>query len=286
MLSKTSFFNKSVLKKDLTRYWPIWGIYTILMALILFGMSGYTTAVIADDMLAFLRPTLWINAFYAGICTAFLFMDLFNGRLCNALHAFPLRREGWLSTHIVSGLLFSIVPNILLTLLAIPLLQEYAYIAPIWLAVNTMQYLFFFGSAVLCAVSAGNLIGMACLYGIFHLIVVLIGGVAELFYQPLLYGVELTVDTFSRFIPLYQMNGFQYADFELVYDPMERYGIFHGLVGEDWLYVGLCAAAGVVCIFLAYPVYRKRQLEVAGDLLSLKKLSGLFRRTQFRIARC
>ena len=276
MKSKTSLINKTALKKDITRYAPIWGVYTIFLLLTLFGMAEYDQVIIADDALISLQAMAWINAIYAGICAAFLFMDLYNGRLCNALHAFPLRRESWLATHILSGIMFSFVPNLLAALLGSVILWEYAYIAPIWLAVVTLQYLFFFGSAVLCAVCAGNLVGMGCLYGIFHLIVVLIGGIAELFYQPLLYGVELGIDSFTRFIPLAQMNGFRYAQFEVVYDTIERYGIFHGFVGESWLYLGLCAAAGVVCILLALPVYRKRQLEAAGDLLSLRKLSGLF----------
>ncbi len=276
MKSKISFFNPTALKKDITRYAPIWGAYTVFLLLVLFGMAEYDPAIIADDVLTSLRAMTWINALYGGICGAFLFMDLFNGRLCNALHAFPLRRESWLVTHILSGFLFSFVPNLLVSLLAAPILWEYAYIAPIWLLGATLQFLFFFGSAVLCAVCAGNLIGTAGLYGIFHLITVLIGGIAELFYEPLLHGVKLNIDIFSRFIPLDQLSSFYYGEFEVIHMTVEPYGIFHGFVGKDWLYLGLCSTAGVVCIALAWLVYRKRNLESAGDLLSLQKLSPLF----------
>ena len=276
MRSKTSFFNGTVLKKDITRYAPIWGIYTIFLLLTLFAMAEYETVVLADNLLELIRAMPWVNLLYTGICAAFLFADLFNGRLCNATHAFPLRREGWLCTHLLSGFLFSFVPNLLVSLLAIPLLQEYAYVAPIWLAGITLQNLFFFGSAVLCAVCAGNFIGMAALYGIFHLIAVLIGGVAELFYQPLLYGVEMNVDTFMQFAPVSQLGSMQYVDFEIFYETAERYGIFHGFIGKSWLHLGLCAGTGVICIVLSWLVCKKRQLESAGDLLALKKLSPLF----------
>lgn len=276
MKSKTSLIHKTALKKDITRYAPIWGIYTVFLLLVLFGMVDYAPAISAANVLEFPRVMVWLNALYAGICAAFLFMDLFNGRLCNALHAFPLRRESWLCTHLLSGFLFSLVPNLLATLLAGLLLWEYAYIAPIWLAAVTLQYLFFFGSAVLCAVCAGNLIGMAALYGIFHLITLLIGGIAELFYTPLLYGVKLNMDIFSQLFPLSQLSSFHYAEFEIMHMSTLPYGEFHGLLGADWLYLGLCAAAGVVCALLAWLVYRKRNLESAGDLLSVKKLSPLF----------
>ena len=277
MQLKTSFFNKTVLKKDITRFAPIWALYTVFLLLMLFEFGDYPPAVTALNLLEFTAGMAILNALYAGVCAAFLFMDLFNGRLCNALHAFPLQRKNWLANHILSGVLFSLVPNLLATLVALPLLWEYAYIAPIWLAVTTLQFLFFFGSAVLCAMCAGNLIGMGALYGIFHLGVILIGGVAELFYQPLLHGVQLTIDSFTRFIPLYQMNRrFQYAAFRVMHQKLDPYGVFSGLIGKDWLYLGLCAAAGVVCVWLAWLVYRKRNLESAGDLLAVKKLSPLF----------
>ncbi len=276
MKSKTSFIHKIALKKDITRYAPIWGIYTVFLLLMLFELGSYNAPVIADNLLDFLQSMTWVNALYAGVCAAFLFMDLFNGRLCNALHAFPVRREHWLTTHILSGFLFSFVPNLLTTALASLMLQEYAYIAPIWLAATTLQYLFFFGSAVLCAVCAGNLFGMAALYGIFHLITLLIAGLAELFYEPFLYGVKLNINTFTRFFPLDQMNAFQYAEFEIDHSTTLPSGEFHGLIGKQWLYVGLCAAAGVICLALAWLVYRKRNLEAAGDLLSIKRLSPLF----------
>lgn len=277
MQSKTSFFNKTVLKKDITRFAPIWALYTVFLLLMLFEYGSYPAAITASNLLELFTGDMVItNALYAGVCAAFLFMDLFNGRLCNALHAFPLQRKNWLANHLLSGFLFSLVPNLLATLVAIPMLWEYAYIAPILLAVTTLQFLFFFGSAVLCAMCAGNLIGMAALYGIFHLGVVLIGGIAELFYQPLLHGVELTIDSFAKFIPLYQMNNFKYAAFEVIHQKLDPYGVFNGLIGKDWLYLGLCAVAGAVCIWLAWLVYRKRTLEAAGDLLAVKQLSPLF----------
>ena len=144
MKSRTSFFNKTALRKDILRYSPIWALYTIFLLLALFGMADYSRETIARDVVDFLKAMAWINLFYGGICGVFLFMDLFNGRLCNALHAFPIRREGWLTTHIVAGVLFSLVPNLLVTGISALILWEYAYMALIWLAISTLQYLFFF----------------------------------------------------------------------------------------------------------------------------------------------
>lgn len=276
MKSKTSFFNLTAFRKDILRYFPLWGLYTILLLLVLFGLSDGSAPYMADSMLEFASAMSWINLIYGGLCGAFLLMDLFNGRLCNALHAFPFRRESWLTTHILAGVLFSLVPNLLLTLLASLLLWEYAYIALIWFAVSTLQFLFFFGSAVLCGVCAGNLIGMGALYGIFHFITVLVQAVMELLYQPLLHGVEFTIKDIYRFLPVYPMGNADYAVFTTHYVDGTVYGVFEGLVGASWRYLGICVGVGVALAALAYLVYRRRKLESAGDLVSLKPLSPLF----------
>lgn len=276
MRSKTSFFNKTALRKDILRYSPLWAMYTIVLLLALFGMADFSRATIARDVVDFLKAMAWINLFYGGLCGIFLCMDLFNSRLCNALHAFPVRREGWLATHILAGVLFSLVPNLLVTGISALMLWEYAYMALIWLAVSTLQYLFFFGTAVLAATCAGNLLGSIAIYGITHLATLFVGVVAQLLYQPLLYGVRLDMDKIYHFFPLNEMSGFDYATFKEYYEYKQPYIEFTGLEGEQWLYVGICAAVGVLALLLAGVVYRRRNLESAGDFISLKPLAPLF----------
>lgn len=276
MKTKTSWINKTALRKDILRYSPIWALYTVFLLLVLFGMADFSRATIARDVVDFLKAMAWINLFYGGICGAFLCMDLFNGRLCNALHAFPMRREGWLMTHILAGLLFSLVPNLLAAGIGALILWEYAYMALIWLAVSTLQYLFFFGTAALAATCAGNLLGTVAIYGITHFITVFIYVVVKLLYQPLLFGVQLNSKGFYHFFPLDQLDGFDYAETEVLYEYVKPKFQFNGLEGEAWLYVGLCAAVGVLCLVLAGLVYRRRNLENAGDFISLKPLAPLF----------
>ncbi len=276
MKSKTSFFNAAALRKDILRYSPLWVLYTLFLLLTLFAMGENSRVDIAVTTVDCMKIMAWGNLIYGGICGVFLFMDLFNGRLCNALHAFPIRREGWLTTHILSGLLFSLVPNLLVTCIGALLLWEYAYAAFIWLAVSTLQYLFFFGTAVLAAVCAGNLLGTVAIYGIIHFITVFLYVVAQLLYQPLLHGIQLDTDRIYRFFPLNQLDGFNYANLKVLYEGVKPAVQFNGLDGEAWCYVGICAAVGLLCMTLACVVYRRRNLETAGDFISLKPLSPLF----------
>ena len=93
MKSKTSFFNATALKKNITRYAPIWAVYTIFWLLFLFNLAPRHAANAADNVLDMLGEMVWLNLIYGGLCAAFLFMDLFKSRLCNALHALPISRD-------------------------------------------------------------------------------------------------------------------------------------------------------------------------------------------------
>lgn len=275
MKSRTSFFNATAFKKNLLRFAPIWGIYTIFLLLVFFGMNRMTQpALLASNIAELLGGMSLINLAYAGICAFFLFGDLFNSRLCNALHAFPLRREGWLLAGVVSGILFGLVPNLLMCLIAYPILWQYAYVGFIWLAVSMLQFLFFFGMAVLCAFCAGNRLAMAAIYGIINLITMLVYVVAELIYQPLLPGVRLNEKAFFRFFPISELVTGKYFKYEYWWANETFH--YQGMISGDWVYLGICAGFGVVFLGLAWLVYRRRHLETAGDFISLRPLRPVF----------
>ena len=114
MKSRTSFFNLTVFRKDITRFAPAWGLYLVGMLMLVpsfAGGFGYSMGGIA-----YFGRTIGVlsvvNILYAFVCAALLFGDLFNARLCNALHAMPMRREGWFLTHLARGMLVSMVPNL------------------------------------------------------------------------------------------------------------------------------------------------------------------------------
>ena len=94
MKLKTSFFNPTVFKKNLTRFAPSWILYSLclLMGLlgILDGNTDYVRSLNAADSIQLMAVA---NFAYALLNAQLLFGDMYNSRLCNALHAMPLRRE-------------------------------------------------------------------------------------------------------------------------------------------------------------------------------------------------
>ena len=149
MKLKTSFFEPTVLKKDITRFWPLWGLYGLfaLLFVLLMWESNPDAARMANNASEVFLSMGVLNFLYAPLAAFFLFGDLFKSRMCNALHALPLRREGWFLTHLCAGMLFCIVPNGIAAGLTAALLGKYAWIAGLWLCLMVMQYIFFFGVA-------------------------------------------------------------------------------------------------------------------------------------------
>lgn len=278
MKSRTSFFNLTAFKKSLLRFAPLWALYTLFLLLMFFALNQNMAPITADAIADTMGVMCGVNVIYAGLCAMCLFGDLFSTRHCCALHAFPIRREGWLVTNLVAGVLFSLLPNILFCLLSWLAIWEYAYISLLWLAVVTLQYLFFFGTGVLAALCAGNRLGMGAIYGIIHLITFFLFGVAEVFYMPHLYGVALDEAVFERLFPLYQLSTSEYVSVKLIlFSGLNAdYFAYEGAIGEDWVYLGICAGVGILCMALSLLVYRCRQLERAGDFMSVKPLSPIF----------
>ncbi len=276
MKSKTSFFNVTVLRKDISRFAPVWGLYTIfqvLFVLLMWGDEG-EPARFAANAAGILMGMGVLNLLYGGLCAFLLFGDLFKPRMCNMLHAFPMRREGWFLTHLCAGFLFCFGPNLVGALFASLLLRQYAYAAFIWLAVMVLEYLFFFAVGVFAVMCAGNLLGALAVYGLFNFFAVLAAWLIATFYQPVLYGVVLDLEQYLNLSPTIFLTQAEFVDF--AYDNMNASTVFHGFVPHDWYYLFTAAAVGVLLLGAALLIYRRRELESAGDLIALRPVAPIF----------
>ena len=276
MKLRTSFFDRSVLKKDITRFTPVWGLYTIFMLLVILLLWDSSTNA---AQFAWSAPEIYIsmgviNFIYAALCAGLLFSDLFNPRMCNALHAMPLRREGWFLTHAAAGMLFCIVPNLLGTLVASLLLQQYSYLAFLWFAIMVLQYLFFFGVGVFACLSSGNFLGAAAMYGIINFLAVLVSWLAITFVEPVLYGITLDVQKYFSYSPVVAFCTYNYLDLNFNSDKMTAELVQY--YPEQWRFLGISAAVGVLFLGCALLLYRKRKLESAGDLIAFRGIRPVF----------
>ena len=276
MKLRTSFFNPTVFKKDLTRFAPTWALYTVglfmMMAVCLDAPSDYRKASSIADTISLMAG---FNLGFALLNGQLLFGDLFNSRHVNALHAMPLRRECWYFTHVVSGIAFSFVPNLVMALVA-SLMMGTGWMVPFWwLLAVTLQYVCFFGLAVLSALCVGNRFAMVLVYGIINFISLILYWFYDAIYKPLLYGVVVDSDIFNRFCPVVRLASQGY-EMVVINGNLEIAAIRTVEFGEGWGYAAICAAAGIAALVLSLMLYRRRKLESAGDFMAVRPLEPVF----------
>lgn len=284
MRSRKSFFKPIALKKDILRFAPIWALYLIGMLLLLMEGSGYHAY---DRFAYYLLPDLIpafgiVNLCYASLCAVSLFGDLYNTKLCYSLHAMPYRRESWLGTHLLAGLLFSLVPNAIAALYLVWRLEAYWFLGLMWLLAATLQYLFFFGIATVSTMLTGNRFAALLVCAGFNFVSLLLYATITMLYLPILYGVVVNVDGFSLFSPVRQL--FKYDFFRFTredrpvvsgYDDYYNHFFRYDGLGDGWGYLAIIAAVGLAAMALSVWLYRKRHLESAGDFIAFPKLKGL-----------
>ena len=269
---KGKYFNGTVLKKDITRFAPIWGLYTVFMLIFLFFIWDLGRSEFATNAPFIMQMMGVVNLAYAGIAAIMLFGDLFQSRMCNALHAMPLRREGWFLTHLTAGLLFSVAPNLLGAVLAGMLLERLAFLAYLWLAMSVLSYVFFFGVAVFSCLCAGNRIGAVAIYAIINFLAVVVTFFVQTFYVPLLYGVELDLFSYYSLSPVVAISQSSYINIDWV----NQEAVFRGFYADHWQHLYITFAVGLVFLGLAVLIYRKRHLESAGDFVAVKPAAPIF----------
>ena len=285
MKSSPSFFNATVLKKNLSRFAPAWGLYTLgaLMGLILLLDSG--SHWIAKNLVDVVNILCVITPCYALLCAQLLFGDLYNSRMCNALHALPMKRETWFFTNVLSGFVFHLIPTAVLTLLIIPVLAFYCpensiLAAPIFLLGTNLQFACFFSLAVFCAFCVGSRFALAVLYGIVNFGSIIAGWLVDTIFVPMYYGIEINIDPFYLFSPIAHMVNSPFADVQLIYgtsyrNPDDLVGCTF-LPDQGTVYYFVVAAMGIALLFGAMQLYRRRKLECAGDFLAIRGLEPVF----------
>ena len=288
MQSKTSCFNKTVFKKNLTRFAPVWVLYLLCLLLSMMMLysndgdgQGYW---FADNMSEMIQLMAFGNLIYAPLVAMLLFGYLYNSRMCNALHAMPLKRESWFLTNVISGLVFSLLPTAVTALLSVPLLMGTCVvnawqIGLLWFAGVNLEYLCFFGIAVFSALCVGNRFAMAIVYAALNGGAYVAYWLIDTLYTPMLYGVVTPSDWATRLTPVMNVVNDPFIELD---DYAPLWNLFHSqnipmsanfrVVPEVWWGQLAWAAVGIGLLVIALLLYRKRKLECAGDAMAIRVL--------------
>lgn len=271
MKLRTLSSEKAVFRKNITRFVPVWAIYSVILLISLMTIRGNNVPEeLPRALIDFSVFMCFVNGVYAPVCALTLFGDLFNSRMCNAIHALPLRRESWFCVHTLTGLCFSLVPNFVFALLMMPCGEAMNWL---WLAQSTLQFLLCFGTALLCVQLTGSRFAATVVYGLIHFGALLIYWLIESLYVPLLPGVVVDIDLVAPLCPIvnYFMNQPVMSSYDL---ELHTFVIIHNSTG--WVNLVIMVAVGIGFGVLALLLYRRRQLESAGDFMAVKVLKPVF----------
>lgn len=273
MKSKTSFFNTSLLRKDIVRYAPAWVLYAVFLILVFAGaMLDSPSVYLARNLGESVQLFSILNLMYAMLCAQLLMGDLHNSRMCNALHALPIRRESWLLTHFAAGMLFCLIPVAATGIIFLLALGSFWMAGLLWMGALTLQFLFFFSTGLLAMLLTGNRFAGLVVYCIINFFAGIALWLFYALYIPHFHGLIIDPDPWLLFCPVAQF---------LTYDwfTVLSYGTSsnaHLAVQGGWGYLGICSLVALVILALAILLYRKRDLEAAGDFLAFRRLNPVF----------
>ena len=253
MKCRTSSSDLAILKKDLTRFAPVWlGLCAYL--------SIWAANLLASDEYARLFVYEPIAQIFAPIIALVLFGYLCDPKECFMVHSLPIRRERLFGIHILAGLVMFLVPTAIFCFVTRNVTDASAMYRFLFTAA---EFLLLFCIAVLCMILTGRKIGAAGLYLFLMVLPDVLDAIVQDVYLPLLPGVYYSSD-FYMLSPTMIVSS--YANFynEMVLQP------------SDWLYLGGVLLASLVILGISLLFYRKRKLECAGDLLSVSCLDPVF----------
>lgn len=277
MRSGKSWFSPTLYKKNLTRFWPVWGLYLVIW-LFAFPVSLVLKNVRADT---FAHRTVLTVIPELGLFMAFVFSAfsaacvwhyLCSGRAAGLMHTLPIRREGLFCTNFLSGLTFLAGPNLAVFLLT--LLAEAAAgvvdagALAMWFFAMTLMELFFFCFATLCAMLTGHVLGMPAFYLIFNFLASGLWALVDSALRSFVFGYAIRSHGWVVWLtPVRKL-------LDRLTVETDGGGIYR-FVGLG--YILIYALAGLVMAALALALYCRRDMERAGDVVTVPWLRPVFR---------
>ncbi|MDR3728351.1 MAG: hypothetical protein Q3X94_01035 [Oscillospiraceae bacterium] len=298
MRSVTSCFNAMLFRKNLTRFWPLWTMASLLAILpplalateLVRGYGSRTPLSLTDlyySAISTAAPIVLL--FYAVLCALAVWGYLFGSRSVGMLHSMPITRKGLFLTNALSGLVMTLIPWVVCGVFFLVISLVFGLFDPVGLGVTVLSVLglslFYFASATLCAFLTGNVFAMPAFYFVLHFIAMiletLISALVTLcffgttaiymgrvdFLSPTVWLVRhLSVDRVYQDVWVAGSEGGGYTDQALT--------AVHLIKG--WA-IGAYALVGLALLVCAWLLYRRRASECAGDVVAVGWMKPVFR---------
>ncbi len=294
MRSGTSCFDRAFSRSLLRRFWPLWLVWLALLLLVGVGAPLSVLPESYADDAGYLREltralliggvTLGQLAMAASPLVAMAMLGyLYHPKSCAMVCALPLRRETAYLTAVLTGL----VPMLVCDALTCGLLAlRYGALLPgaafaQWLGAVGLANLGFYGLACFCGALTGNAVVLPLVYAVLGFTAALAEAAVMTVLGLLVYGFAGGASRLFWLSPLpaalerLQVSGGYTLPAEAGVSaealPLSRLRI------EGLGYLGGVCAAGILLLLPGVLLIRRRQMEVAGDIVALPGLRPLFR---------
>lgn len=284
MKSRMSCCNMAVLKRTLFRGLPLWGAYLlcwlVAMPVVILSNGNYEEMVyLKDYVLEAAAGSCHIVNFLYGLAVAFVVSSyLYKSRSANFFGALPLRRETMFFTQYAGGLLFAVIPNLVVAILTFfaglywggNMLLECA----IWFAAQFLGFLFYYSFAMFVAMIVGNMIALPLVYGVLNFTAVVVEAIVRELLDIFVHGAWFRSDYFFDWAsPLYYILASNEG-------PRVRNNyiedVFTSSTFYNWDLLLIYAAVGVALAMVAFFIHKYRRMESAGDVIAVRHLKPVF----------
>ncbi|MBQ5739237.1 MAG: hypothetical protein IIV78_02385 [Oscillospiraceae bacterium] len=300
MLCVTSCFNKTLFKKNLQRFWPLWLGYALIWFVILpliqfsdllYGhMNGNTLAVSRTILETSVIGGLIMGVIFGLLFAMAEFSYLSNGRATQGLHALSSRRETFYITNYLSGL-FCQLSTLAATFVLTGMITLFNLTFDLSALVRgflicTLFVVFFYSFGVFCMMFSGQALAAPVFYGILNFLSIAMETLLRTFAGSFLYGYNDSLnEMYTDFLcPVWMFA--DNVDIRTIHEtqPMLNnagvYEMQHVTVGYELEGFGIILAyalVGVVLAVLGLLVYRRRASEETGTVVAIPWARPIFK---------
>ena len=294
MLSKTSFFNRTLFRKNLSRFWPLWGMVSFIGALLPAAMllnlsyshiDGFEVTELYYNALVYVIPG--VSLVYAIMCAVTTWEYLFFPRNVGMMHTLPIRREGIFATNFLSGMTMMLIPYVITGAMCVivsvmlgcfalvPLLETIAGVLGLCL--------FYYCSATFVAFLTGNIFMLPALYFLLHFLAPLMDFLCSTYAGQFIYGLNSdysgVVDFLSPTVYIMKTMNVEtlWQDVPNPDFPGEMMSKVTGYELHGLWIIGVYALVGLALLALARLLYSRRRSECAGEVMAVRHLKPVFR---------
>ena len=290
MRSATSYFNGTLYRKTLARFWPLWGLWGLgwlflapLRLLNLYFNAYHSPIISAQDYLlnearelpSMLSPGVFLALLFAVLCAMAVFGYLYNHRSACWTHALPMRREALFTTQYLVGLSMMLLPLLAAAVLTaivevsfLPMENWGEVLAALltWLLAQGGLCLFFFSFAAFCAMFTGHILALPAFYGILNGLAAGLWFLVDALMNEFFYGYAGTRGALTVVEYLTPAEALTQAVRWWTEDGLSSPGVVAGY-----------AVVGVGLALVSLYVYRRRHVETAGDVVAVAVVRPLFK---------